>query len=82
MKLILLKIFCSVPHTHVNENMLDTIGKIDYDKFKLILFEMPTYRSIKTGDIIGNCIEFGKAYKNIIKKHVIKLYKPKYVKNK
>ena len=39
----------------MNEN-----NKIDYAKLKPVLFEMPTYEYLRTGEIIGKCMTFGK----------------------
>ena len=33
-------------------------GKIDYTKLRPVLFEMPTYQYLRTGDVIGNCMKF------------------------
>ena len=35
--------------------MLTAEGKIDYRALKPVLFEMPTYEYLKTGEIIGKC---------------------------
>jgi len=52
-----------VNHTHVEENMLTTEGKIDYRKLKPVLFEMPTYEYVKTGEVLGSCLSFAEQYK-------------------
>jgi len=51
-----------VIHTHVEESFLDASGKIDYSKLKPILFEMPTQKYLKTGDVIAQCWNIGKDY--------------------
>ena len=49
------------------EEMLDEKGKPDYAKLKPVLFEMPTYKYLRTGDIIGDCVKMGKAYGETLK---------------
>lgn len=53
---------CNVLNTYVEEDKLDEKGKPDYTKLKPVLFEMPTYKYLRTGDIIGDCVKMGKAY--------------------
>ena len=50
----------TVDHTYVAEELLDGSGKIDYTRLKPVLFEMPTYSYLKTGDVIGKCMTLGK----------------------
>jgi len=52
-----------VVHTHVEESSLTKDGKIDYEKVKPVLFEMPTYSYLKTGDKIAKCGSIGGQYK-------------------
>ena len=33
---------------------------INYRSLKPVLFEMPTYEYLRTGDVIGKCMSFGK----------------------
>ena len=40
--------------------MLTEEGKLDYRSLKPVLFEMPTYEYLRTGDVIGKCMFFGK----------------------
>ena len=40
--------------------MLNEDGKLDYRTLKPVLFEMPTYEYLRTGDVIGKCMSFGK----------------------
>ena len=47
--------------------MLDEKGKPDYSKLKPVLFEMPTYKYLRTGDIIGDCVKMGKTYGETLK---------------
>ncbi len=51
-----------VVHTHVEEEMLDENGKIDYEKLKPLLFEMPTRNYLKTGAVVGKCWNIGNSY--------------------
>ena len=53
---------CTILNTYVEEEMLDEKDKLDYAKLKPVLFEMPTYKYLRTGDIIGDCVKMGKAY--------------------
>ena len=50
----------SIDHTYADENILNENGKIDYSKFKPILFEMPGYTYLKTGDAVAKCMTLGK----------------------
>ncbi len=56
-------LICKVTSTYINPDMIDDKGKPDYDKFKPILFEMPSYKYLRTGEVIGNCLEMGKQYR-------------------
>lgn len=50
-----------VVNTFADENILDEKGeKPDYDKFKPVLFEMPGYTYLKTGETIAKCMSFEK----------------------
>lgn len=40
--------------------MLNIDGKIDYGKLKPVLFEMPTYEYLRTGEVIGRCMTLGR----------------------
>ena len=46
---------CKIIATYVNEDYLNESGKIDYHKYKPVLFEFPTYEYFVTGDKVGNC---------------------------
>lgn len=48
-----------IDHTYAEESILNTFGKIDYGSFKPILFEMPGYTYLKTGDIAAKCMTLG-----------------------
>ena len=51
----------NVNNTFADESILSEKGdKPDFDKFKPVLFEMPSYTYLKTGDTIGKCMNFGK----------------------
>lgn len=52
---------CTIDNTYAEENVLTEEDKIDYRTLKPVLFEMPTYEYLKTGDVIGKCMSFGKA---------------------
>lgn len=54
---------CKIAATYADEEVLDEKGKIDYTKLKPILFEMPTYSYLKTGDILARGTEFGRNIK-------------------
>lgn len=51
---------CTIDATYVEEEYLDEAGKINYHTLKPVLFELPTYEYLKTGDIIGKCLTFKK----------------------
>ncbi len=53
---------CEIKNTYIEENLLDDKGKIDYTQLKPVLFEMPTYKYLRTGDVIGDCVKLGKEY--------------------
>ncbi len=55
----------TVVNTFADESILTESGdKPDYEKFKPILFEMPNYTFLKTGDTLGNCKSFMKSKYN------------------
>lgn len=51
---------CTIDNTYAEEKVLNGEGKLDYRVLKPVLFEMPTYEYLKTGDVIGKCMSFGK----------------------
>ena len=51
---------CTIDNTYADEDVLNIDGKIDYGKLKPVLFEMPTYEYLRTGEVIGKCITLGK----------------------
>ena len=46
--------------TYAEETVLDDSGKLDYSVLKPVLFEMPTYQYLKTGEVLGRCMSMGK----------------------
>ena len=50
-----------VRETFAREELLDEKGKLDFSKYRPVLFE-PGFRYLRTGDVIGPCVEPGKAY--------------------
>lgn len=51
---------CTIDNTYAEENVLTENGKLDYRTLKPVLFEMPTYEYLKTGEVIGKCMSLGK----------------------
>lgn len=51
-----------IAHTHVEEELLDENGKINYEMLKPILFEMPTQNYLRTGEVIAKCWSIGKEF--------------------
>ncbi len=51
---------CKIAAVYADEAVLTEDGKIDYRTLKPVLFEMPTYAYLRTGDVIGKCMSFGK----------------------
>lgn len=54
---------CRISATYAEESVIDENGKIDYRKLKPVLFEMPTYSYLRTGEVIGKCMSLGKSLK-------------------
>lgn len=54
---------CRISATYAEEAVLTENGKIDYGKLKPILFEMPTYSYLRTGEVVGKCMTLGKELK-------------------
>lgn len=50
---------CKIERTYAEENVLTETGKINYHLLKPVLFEMPTYEYLVTGDVLGKCMSFG-----------------------
>lgn len=51
---------CTIDATYVDEKHISAQGKIDYNTLKPVLFEMPTYSYLKTGEMLGKCLSFRK----------------------
>lgn len=54
---------CSIVNTYADESVLTADGKLDYALLKPVLFEMPTYQYLRTGDVIAPCTSLGKTLK-------------------
>ena len=53
----------TIDHTYAEESILNDAGKINYDAFKPILFEMPGYTYLKTGETAAKCMTLGRENK-------------------
>ena len=51
---------CRILNTCAEEKVVDENNKINYAELKPILFEMPTYSYLKTGELLGRGTSFGK----------------------
>lgn len=51
---------CKITAVHAEKSVLHENGKIDYTTLNPVLFEMPAYRDLRTGDVIGNCMKLYK----------------------
>ena len=51
---------CTIAATYADESVLTEDGKLNYHVLKPVLFEMPTYEYLRTGEVIGKCMSFGK----------------------
>ena len=49
---------CTIDSTYVEEEHLDSAGKINYQTLRPVLFEFPTYQYLRTGEVIGKCLSF------------------------
>lgn len=54
---------CQITNTYAEENILNEKGKPDYSKLKPVLFEMPNYTYLRTGDEIAKCTTLGRELK-------------------
>ena len=54
---------CTIDNTYAEEAVLTPEGKVNYHALKPVLFEMPTYEYLRTGDVIGKCMSYGKEKK-------------------
>lgn len=48
---------CKIAATYAEESALDESGKLNYHALKPVLFEMPTYEYLKTGEVLGKCMK-------------------------
>ncbi len=51
---------CKIAATWADEAVLGADGKPDYTRLKPVLFEMPTYQYLRTGEVIAPCMSFGR----------------------
>ena len=51
---------CKIAATYAEESVLDDSGRLNYRALKPILFEMPTYQYLKTGEVLGKCMSMGR----------------------
>lgn len=49
---------CQIRDTCAEETLLNAQGRLDYRLLKPVLFEMPTYEYLRTGDVLGKCLSF------------------------
>lgn len=54
---------CKIVAVHADEAVLNADGKIDYRTLKPVLFEMPTYEYLRTGNVIAPCTKLGKEFR-------------------
>ncbi len=48
---------CSIAGTYADESILNERGRVDFSRFKPVLFEMPNYTYLSTGETVGNCLK-------------------------
>lgn len=48
-----------IQNTYAEPSVLGENGKVDDMKIKPVLFDMPNYEYIRTGEVIGDCLKFG-----------------------
>ena len=53
---------CKIATTYAEENVLTVDGKIDYHALKPVLFEMPTYGYLATGEVLGKCMKMHESF--------------------
>lgn len=51
---------CTIDATYVEEEHINSDGKVNYNTLKPVLFEFPTYEYLKTGEVLGKCLSFKK----------------------
>lgn len=48
-----------IDNTYAEEAVVGEDGKLNYESLKPVLFEMPTYKYLATGKVLGNCMKLG-----------------------
>ena len=51
---------CSVAGTHADDAVLTEDGKVDVAALRPVLFEMPRYTYLRTGEKIADCLSFSR----------------------
>ena len=51
---------CKIAATYADDSALNEDGKLNYHALKPVLFEMPTYEYLKTGEVLGKCMHLNK----------------------
>ena len=51
---------CTIDHVYAEESVVNEQNKLDYQVLKPVLFEMPTYEYLRTGDVLGKCMKIRK----------------------
>lgn len=51
---------CTIDATYVEEEHINSEGKVNYNTLKPVLFEFPTYEYLKAGEVLGKCLSFKK----------------------
>lgn len=54
---------CSVVGTYADDSIVTEDGKVDVAALRPVLFEMPTYTYLATGEKIADCLSFAKVRK-------------------
>lgn len=49
-----------IDNTYAEEAVIGGDGKLNYEELKPVLFEMPTYKYLATGKVLGNCMKLDK----------------------
>lgn len=65
---------CTIDNTYAEENVLTKDGKLDYRTLKPVLFEMPTYEYLKTGDVLAKCMELWQGNKGLNSARLFEIY--------
>lgn len=52
---------CKITATYADENVLTEDGRINYRALKPVLFEMPTYEYLRTGEVLGRCMKLSES---------------------